>query len=144
MVRPATLADVPRVVEMAEHFGASDLYSSLLRVDPARIGAFVVGLLDREDGVLLVYERDGVVVGMVALIAFAHHWTGEQVASELVWWVEPEARGRAGLVLLKAAEQWARAHGCAVVQMIAPSPEVARFYAAVGYTEVERGFQRRV
>lgn len=142
MIRHATLADVPRIVEMAERFFALSEYRELMTGSPVHLAAFAERLLAQNDATILVADAQGV-VGMLAIYVFEHPYSGERVASELVWWVEPEQRG-AGVRLLRAAEQWAAAQGAKVLQMIAPNARVGEFYAKAGYVPVETTFQRRV
>lgn len=142
-IRPAVLADVPRLVAMGEHFIAQTGYQALLPINPAQIDALMRRLLEAEAGALLVLEGPSELVGMFGLYVFAHPISGERVASEVFWWVEPGARG-GGLRLLAAAEAWAVAQGAVVFQMIAPTPAVERVYVRRGYVPVERLYQRRV
>jgi RimJ/RimL family protein N-acetyltransferase len=147
IIRPATETDVPRIVEMAGLFVASTPYRQLITVDRGCVEALVRRFLTHPtpgEVVLLVAEAEAVVVGMIAMLIFDHPISGERVASEIVWWMDPTHRGTAGLRLLRAAEQWAQAQQAAIVQMIAPTAKVERFYEAVGYTAVERNYQRRI
>ena len=126
-IRPATEADVPQIVAMSVHF-LDTLYAGALVGSAPHLAAFVQA--DR-------------VIGMAVVHVYEHPMSGELVASELAWWVEPERR-RAGVRLLRAIEQWARDQGAAVMQMIAPTPRVGAFYTAIGYAPVETLFQRRL
>jgi GNAT superfamily N-acetyltransferase len=144
-IRPATLEDLPRLVEMGVHFATLTGYAALFTVDPGRIEVFLRRLIEIEDGDVLVSPDDtGPLVGMCALMAYDHPFADLRMGSEIAWWVEPHARGRRGLALLWAAERWAQAHGCTVMQMVAPDAQVARLYEARGYTRVEQTFQRRL
>ena len=83
-------------------------------------------------------EQDGQAIGMFGVFCFTHPITGEHGASELCWWVEPEARGSsAGVRLLRAGEAWARNRRAAWLEMIAPSERVAEFYGRIGYKRTD-------
>jgi GNAT superfamily N-acetyltransferase len=63
------------------------------------------------------------------------------MAFEVVWWVEPEARGD-GVRLLRAAEDWAIEQGIGKMQMVAPNERVGALYERMGYLPVETSYQR--
>jgi hypothetical protein len=104
----------------------------------------IAQLITRDDAFVAVSEDAQGVTGMIGGVVLAHPVMGVRTASELFWWVNPTARGRAGLRLLQAFEAWARAQGAAVVQMIAPTEAVGRLYARFGYVPVEMTYQRRL
>jgi GNAT superfamily N-acetyltransferase len=110
--------------------------------DPAVVAKFLDGLIDG-GGPIFVSERAGIVVGMLGLLIFTHPFSGEKVASELFWWVEPDSRGD-GLELMRRAENEARARGAQRMQMIAPNEAVARIYRRKGYEYVESTYQRKL
>lgn len=146
-VRDAVLADLPAVIEMAQAFLRQTPYGQHLPEQPDALAAFAERLLLSPDGVILVAPAaDGGLVGMIALWVYAHPMSGERVASELVWWVNPDARGSLGVRLVRRAEQWARAQGAAVLQMIAPqhAPRVGDVYRALGFDAIETSYQRRL
>lgn len=141
-IRRATAEDVPRIVEMGQSFHQSTGYKDIIALDPQRVGSAASSLIETPDGCLLVAERDGSIIGMLALYAYVHLMSGQRCVSELAWWVEPAARSDgAGVRLLVAGEAWAREIGARSIQMIAPTEPVASLYHRRGYAEVERAFQ---
>jgi len=102
----------------------------------AKTASQLIGL----DG-LLVAERQGKIIGMLGFIVFPHFLSGETVAGEVFWWVEPDFRGE-GVKLLREAEKLAKERGAKRMQMIAPNDHVGQFYQHVGYNFVESTFQR--
>lgn len=141
-IREATEADVDALVTMGTHFLGS-VYAEKIRANPVALRRFSEGLLASPDAVIYVAEVHGAVVGMMGLMRYVHPMSGELTASEVMWWVNPERRG-CGVRLFRVGEAWAAASGATVIQMIAPSPDVERFYARVGYEPVERTYQRRI
>lgn len=169
-VRPATVDDTDRIVEMAINFLLLTPYGKLAgpNIEPLALGALIRTVM--EAGVILVAETAGgapgvcvdidgdrwhpvgscsacrlEVVGMLALYVATHPLTGEEYGDEIAWWVDVEHRkGRAGWQLLRAAETWARARRLSVLKMVAPEPEagVGRFYERIGYTRVETVYQK--
>lgn len=138
--------DIPAIVAMAQAFLRATPYGAYLPEQPDALEAFAARLIASHDGVILLAMKEADPAGMIALWTYDHPMSGERVASELVWWVNPEARGSLGVRLVRRAEAWARAHGAVVLQMIAPThaPRVGQFYAACGFEEIETSYQRRL
>lgn len=138
-IRPATEADIPRMVDMGVKFNEQSGYRKHLKISREKVAEMGRHLI-KQDG-LLVSERDGAIVGMIGFIIHNHFMSGETVAGEVFWWVEPEHRGD-GLRLLKEAEKMARERGAKKMQMIAPTEQVGTVYQRLGYDFVESTFQR--
>ncbi|WP_196258561.1 GNAT family N-acetyltransferase [Pelagibacterium limicola] len=94
--------------------------------DPSML-ALVMG--DQPQGVLLASAQD-------------HPFGPARYAMETVWWVAPDARGRAAGAMLDAYEDWARGLGCAFCQMAAlvSFPQAEILYRRRGYRAVETHF----
>jgi GNAT superfamily N-acetyltransferase len=140
-VREATLDDLDAVYAMGDQFLRETTYAAFMQPNAEPLLASIVSFIDVPDRLGLVAERDGRVVGMIALLVAPHPFSGERTAFEVVWWVTPAARGL-GVRLLRAAEQWARDQGTVAMQMVAPNARVGAFYARVGYVPVETAYQR--
>lgn len=146
VIREASPADVPRLVEMGVGFIASTVYAGRLTARPEAIDRRMRWMLDigLEDAALFVAERAGELVGMIGMVRYPHLLTEEIVAGELFWWVEPSARtSSAAARLLQRAEAWAWSVGADLLQMIAPTPEVERIYDKRGYERIEVAYQKR-
>lgn len=141
-IREATTADIDALVAMGQRFLGS-VYAGKIRANAEAIRAFSLGLMASPDAVIYVGEVHGAVVGMLGMMRYMHPMSGEPTVSEVAWWMDPARRG-AGVRLFRIGEAWADAQGATVIQMIAPSPEVERFYERVGYEAVERTYQRRM
>lgn len=141
-IRLATEADVDAIVAMGARF-LDTVYAQKIHANADALAQLARLLLASADGVIYVAEHAGAVVGMMGLLRYMHPMSGEPTVTEVMWWMDPEARG-AGVRLFRVGETWARAQGATVIQMIAPSPAVERFYARVGYEPVERTYQRRI
>lgn len=141
VMREAVLADVPALVQMGQRFRQETAYADRLRNNPEQMTALAEKLIADANGVVFVTERDGVLVGMIGLLLFAHHLSGDLTVGELFFWVEPEHRGH-GVRLLRCAERWARAMGATTMQMIAPTTAVGQFYERLGYAEIEVAYEK--
>lgn len=144
-IMEATPADIPIIVAKALDFNASTPYRALIVFEPARLADVAAQLIESELGVVFLASRDGVVIGMLGAAIQVHPLSGERIASEIVWWVDADARGgRAAIRLLARFEQWAAMHEATLSQMVAPDERTERFYLKLGFTKVETLFQRKV
>ena len=140
--RDATLADLPRLCELFERFRVSSPYAQYGPPNPAVSTALLERLIAADDGVILVTEHDGVVMGLIGLLVSPHPMSGERVATELLWWLEPEHRG-AGAWLLRRAERWAQAQHAVRMLVVSPqSPDVDCLYQTLGYAPMETAWHK--
>ena len=137
VIRAATLDDVDAIAALGQRFLAQSVYHGRLADNPTRVRALATSLIEAPAGEVFVADVDG------ALVAYAHHLSGEWVAGEVAWWVDRDHRGL-GLRLLRAAERWARTQGAIRFELIAPTPDVETLYARLGYVPIERTFQREL
>lgn len=141
MIRTATREDVPRIVDMGARFIDTE-YPGAVRFNPEMLAALTTALIDGA-GTVLVVEAADELVGMMALQTYVHPMSGDLIATEIVWWMEPEARrGVTAIRLFIAGEQWAREQGATKLQMIAPSDKVGQFYERLGFERIEVHYQR--
>ena len=86
----------------------------------------------------------GEVIGCFPIAAVPNLLTGEIIAEELTWFVDPSRRGmRAGPRLLTAATDWAMARGLKMLKMGAPAgSDVGRFYEHQGFQAVETAYYK--
>lgn len=148
VIRPATMDDVPRIVEMAERFyptsGYPDLYGPM-----ARESAAGLAIITMESGVMLVAEHDGELVGM-ACVHIDHFLFNAaiKVGHELVFWIEPEHRGGMLAVrMLRAVDKAVADRGAQVNRMaiLSTSPDQAgALYERLGYARTETNFSKRL
>ena len=145
VIRQATLEDVPQIVAMGSTFIVDTVYRDLIEGDPELMTGFVERLIRGERSVVFVAGSD-TVSGILGLFLSRHPMSGKQIAVEAFWYVDPNARGSAGIRLLKAALRWATEHEAEVLQMGAPhqADRVAQVYQALGFVAVETTWQLRL
>lgn len=142
IIRPAVLSDVPFIVQMGLRF-ADSVYAKGLTANPDGFAALTTTFIEGGDKAIFVTQVDERLTGMLAIMTYVQPMSLETVASEVVWWMEPEARGsRDAIKLLRLAEMWAKAHGAVRLQMIAPNAHVGSFYERLGFEYLETHFQR--
>lgn len=147
IVRRLRDEDVTAVQRMAARFLSPEgPYGDRFHADPERIAALVGLLMDADHARAgFIAEQNGTPVGMFGVFCLTHPITGDEMASELCWWVEPEMRGSSvGLTLLRAAESWAREQGAALLEMIAPSERVAALYERLGFERTDVHYLKRL
>lgn len=140
-IRLATESDIPQMVDMGIKFHEQSPYKKHLEVNREQMATLGKQLIAK-DG-LLVSERKGQIIGMIGFVVYPHFLSGEIIAGEVFWWVEPGFRGD-GIRLMKEAEDRARAAGAKNMQMIAPSDQVAKVYRHFQYQFVEAIYQREL
>lgn len=140
MIRPATVSDIPVMLEMAERF---------ITKAWARIGVpycersctkLLTDLIEGDRGVAFISD-DG--RGMIGAIVHPWHFNASALtATELFWWVEPGCK--AGKALKEAAEWQVRALGADTFNMACEhhmrSPALERLYRMDGYLPSEHIF----
>lgn len=147
MIRRATLADVPRLAQMAAGFVGNSSYARVVTPSERCMRTNFAAVVSSVSGLCFVLEIDGKVEGAILGLVTPHLMTGENVAVELGWWVEPHARGAAGLKLLNAYEEAVTQSGVTLSVMTCPpdnSERVGQIYERAGYQKMESTYMRSV
>lgn len=141
VIRDAREEDLSRIVDMGLNFRKLTSYATHLGENKEKMHELASQLLSK-DG-LLVLENCNEIIGMLGFIVYSHFISGDLIAGEVFWWVEPEHRGH-GNMLLDEMERRAKQRGAKFAQMIAPNPWVARYYNRRGYQFVESTHQKEL
>ncbi len=111
MIRPAELSDRFAMVRMTrDFFEASGL---VLPFDAAWVEASIKAWISDEEKLALVLDLEGV-RGMLCAAHVMSPLAPVRVSTEQAFWIDPCARGRWALAMLRTYEEWAKAQGCAV------------------------------
>lgn len=102
-------------------------------------------LEDKTKAIVILYEVDNKIVGMVCGMASSPLFAVEPIASELAWWVDEEYRKtKDSAKLIYAFEDWALrigSYGTSLALIKGVSPEsVGKFYERQGYVETENNY----
>lgn len=146
-IRKGTLADVPEIVRMSAAFYPTTHYAQWCDMDEETVADLASSLI--ENHIFFVAEDGDRLVGMVGLFIipfmFNRHATS---AGEVVWWVDPEARGsRVAASLLQAVEAACRDAGADRIQMVhMPNspPQAAALYEKLGYSRSEISYTKDI
>lgn len=136
MIRPATDADVPHIVEMALKFIEA---GGLPEGRPDDLAQFARGLLANDAGFLAV-SKAGFIAGFAAPLYYRPDYLE---AHEVAWWSEDGQ----GLYLLAAFEEWAQQIGAqqAVLSTIHTTDKRASLWLErKGYAPTETNFRKAI
>ena len=116
MIRNAEEKDLDRLVELSKQMHAESSTYSRYSFDVEKLRNYMWGTILNDSGILIVYEKDGQIIG--GFIG----WIGEQwfgndsVACDLGLFVEKDKRGAmAGALLIKRFTEIAKEKGAAQV-----------------------------
>lgn len=146
-IRHGTMEDWPAVWRMSQDFYITTSYVADYPIDEASTYELYESLVT--NGFVLLAEEDEQVFGMLGCLysPFVLN-TNIMLATELMWWVDPEHRkSPASLGLMHAAEEEAKEAGCRSITMskLSTSPAVvARIYEANGYVEQDSSFVKEL
>lgn len=115
MIRKATHADLPRLLELGAMMHAESRFR-VLRWNADKMGGLLSDLIHGEHGCVLVSEKGGVIVGGFVGVLLPHWCSDDRVANDLALFVDPEHRGGTSAArLVRAFVKWARENGAAMV-----------------------------
>lgn len=112
MIRKATAADVPAIVEMSKKFYSSTDDAGHVPMCEETVANLAAMLA--ESHIMFIAEVDGKAVGMIGAYVAPGMFNAAAVAAhEVVWYVDESARSSGvGRALLTAADNERRARGC--------------------------------
>jgi GNAT superfamily N-acetyltransferase len=149
MIRLAELSDKARIVTLLKNsrggagFDQAEATTGFqFDFDPAYAERLFLSHLLLPHMLCLVLEQDDAAQGVLMAVAAEHPFGPVRLATESVWWIEPEYRGLSAVRMLEAFEDWARGQDCDYSGMagMGASPQVASLYARRGYRAAELHF----
>lgn len=139
-MRPALAADKMRVIRLLKNAHAAGGLPFPFSAPHA--AALFDGQTTQPDRLALVATVAGVAQGVFMAAVTDHPFAPVRVATEVVWWIEPEHRGKIASEMLSAYEAWARKRGASFVGMAAleAAPRAGAIYRRRGYVPAETHF----
>lgn len=110
MIRPSTVDDAASMVDMAERFHQSAPLPSPLGFSRLAAAQTFLAVLDNPDCLALTLDLGRPRGALLAHLA-PYPLSGVPVAKEIVFWVDPDARGPWARQMVESYEAWSRARG---------------------------------
>ena len=135
----ADVNDVDTIFEMAMKFVRTTGYDQLSNADD--IKTLIQEIVESpHDQRIIILDDFGFIAGQASRFPFGP----DLIASEIAWWVEPEARGEnKGAKLMEAFEYWAKnVAGCKLISMTSLDKTVEKIYKRKGYQLYERAYMK--
>lgn len=151
MLKLADINDLDIVKDFIHKFHQESPYQEI-PINDEHMDANLKAILlsDRNVNVIiLAYTEEGEAKGVIIGQAAPFLLTGQKIASELSWWVEPEFRRTPmGKDLFEAYIYWAKQVGCEFVQSVALHDErlplMERLYRKQNFTPCETSYLRKL
>lgn len=145
MIRDATAQDIPEIVANARAMHAESRYR-VLPFDRDRVAGLIDWLIGNPDGLAVVVEDNGRIVGGTLAAIEPHFFSSALVAQEYGIFVEPNHRGSLiGVMLLKHYTAWAQARGAVMIQAGVSTgvhhDKTAGLLRSLGYVDVGQLFE---
>lgn len=145
MLRVATEADAPIIQQMVIDFW--NVIPSDIKINPKKLKDVVHGFFEdpTEKIFILSCDDNQSPRGLIGGVAQEFLLNRDKVATEIVWWMDPEYRGKDSLKLIDAFEHWAKhIAGCSIVQMSLVGSlqreRISKMYARRGYKLAEQSY----
>jgi hypothetical protein len=135
MVREATEADLPFIVELGREAHERSCWAPLAAFDPESFEASCRMLMERETAVVLVADRGS--IWMVRHKLYFNH--AEAFVQDVFWYATKN-----GDALRRAAERWAGPGLCALSRNDGTDPRLEKLLHRARYAPVEHQFARRL
>lgn len=132
------MQDIPEIVRLGSQSLVDGPYAGMIP-DKPETTAFLAEKIIGRLGEVLLWEEDGKVGGLLGFIVCDHHFSGEKVADEVMWFVSEEFRSGSGaaLKLFWQAEADAKRLGAKKMKFTAPNEGVEALYKRLGYRKIE-------
>lgn len=148
MIRPATLDDLPRILELGELMHNESPRWSKLAFNRARAADFLARLILEDWGAVFVAEQAGEIIGGIAGTALPHWSSDDVLAQESVFFMAPGARGGMTAVrLVRKLKDWGEQAGAVWIDAGTSTgidPErTAGLYEMAGFSRCSIGLEHQ-
>lgn len=142
MIRRATVDDRLPAIRMMKDFHAAGAMPFPFQAAVAE--RLFLDFVDAPRRAIFVID-DGGAKGLLIAEAGDHPF-GFVLAREVLWWIDPDARGRSAIQMLDAYEAWAKAEGCAFASAacLGADERTARLYSRRGFKPAETHFLKAI
>ncbi len=144
MIRDATEADIPVMIEIGKNLASSTTYKSV-NYSVERIETTIRTLM--AFGFCVVAEKDGEVVGGMMGDVYTPWYSNDRMGIDYTLYIEPEHRnGLLAVKMVKKFEQWCISMGAKQIRpgIGTGDKNAIRLYKALGYKSVGEWFLKDV
>lgn len=118
MIRDLTPDDLPELLELAREMHRTGVYSGY-PMDEQRVAYILNRLIEVPEALSIGYESRGELVGAFVGEIVQDLWVDVRVATDHAFYVREADRGsRAGVMLLRGFESWAKENGADVLRPV--------------------------
>jgi hypothetical protein len=148
-VRDATENDIFEMTALCLQFCKEIGTYKLLGFDSSKMMKSIESIITSDECLALVLTENDRVEGLFLAIVAPALFSQTLLATELVWYVSPEARGNgSSLSMVERFEVWAKENGavmCSMFNMQSSDPEKsAAMYGKLGYKMAEATFMKEI
>lgn len=112
MIRSATPADIPTLLALGEAMHRESPQFAPFKWSAHKVSQLIEWLIQDEDGMALVCECDGEIVGGFLCVIAEQFFSFDRFAQDYALFVKPDRRGaHAGKQLIEEFKAWAKAKG---------------------------------
>lgn len=110
-MREAVKDDIPALLELARQMIAESRYKNFT-MNEYKLTALLDYLIDKDTGFVIVFEKDGEIIGGFVGSITEQFFSDAKVASDYALFVSPDKRGALiGIRAIKAFIEWAKKNG---------------------------------
>jgi GNAT superfamily N-acetyltransferase len=149
-VRRVVTTDLQSCLDMTARFHAASPISNVAPFDRDGMAVTLREMMMNPRAGVWLALLDGAPVGIAGALLYPLYFNpAYEVAQELFWWLNPEARGSgAGEKLFQNVQTWAKDKGASAVFMIALADsrvgKMDRFYKRAGFQPMEHTYMKGV
>jgi len=100
-----------------------------------------------QSGIIFELVHGGEIKGALGAVSYPDVYSGDLIATEFFWWVDPQNRGR-GIELYNRFEEWARTKQCKRIRMTHLCdlmPEGLKWlYGEMGFHAIEINYEKEL
>jgi hypothetical protein len=146
VIRLAQSQDISEIIEVVWANVPPGPYKDKIIFKGETLRAFVGALLADDMARVIVYERDGAILGVFAFTCFPNffYFAGQLVASMVVWSVAKPSRGRISMKLLSFGQREAKNLGAKYMVLTGPSTSFDELCGHCGYSFLETSHIREL
>ena len=147
LLEEATHKDIPGILELISEFYEEGLKSSGINFSKPSLFVLVKEYVEHKDACIVVAKENEKCVGVVAgFMTPSLYDRKQQIVQQKIIFVRKDYRGKIGIRLLRAIEEWAKMKGANYITMtsLEGMQDLMRFYNRNHYRKLETHYVKEV